>query len=85
MANSYSLVILLGFGQYISPKLHCNQEETFWIIKKVFFSAKLSDSPAFFIFSYFLSFSLTFSHFLTSQTPFEDDNLEDERLEPFFP
>ena len=30
--------------------------------------------------SHFLSFSF---HFLTSQTPFEDENSEDEWLEPF--
>ena len=29
-------------------------------------------------------FSFTSSHFLTSQTPSEDDNLEDEWLEPHF-
>ena len=31
--------------------------------------------------SQLLSFSLLFSHFLGSQTPFEDDNSEDEWLE----
>ena len=80
MADSYSFVILLGFGQYISPKHHCKRE-TFWIINKVF-GGKLSAPPSLF---HFLSFSLTFSPFLTSQTPSEDDNSEDEQLKPFFP
>ena len=36
-------------------------------------------------FSEFLSFFLTFSHFLSSQTPSEDDNSEDEWLILFSP
>ena len=36
----------------------------------------------FLLLSHFLSFSF---YFLTSQTPSEDDNSEDERLEPFVP
>ena len=75
MANSYSFVILLGFGQYLSPKLHYNQETFGSLIK--FLGEKLSVVPAL---SHFISFSF---HFLTSQTPYEDDNLEDEWLETF--
>ena len=81
MVNSYSFVILLGFGQYISPKLHCNRETFFGSLIK-FLGAMLSTSPALF---HFLSFSLTFSHFLTSQTGSEDDNSQEEKLKPFFP
>ena len=75
VANSYSFVILLGFGQYLSPKLHCKQETFGSLIK--FLGGKLSAVPAL---SHFISF---YFHFLTSQTPFEDDNLEDEWLETF--
>ena len=69
----------MGFG-YKSPKTrHC--KKTFGSLIK-FLGGKLIEVPAL---SHFLSFSLTFSPFLTSQTPYEDDNSKDKWLEPFPP
>ena len=47
-------------------------------MNKIFGGEPFSSSCSF-------AFSLTFFPFLTSQTPFEDDNSEDERLETFPP
>ena len=60
-------------GWYILPKQHFVRIELF-IIEV---GGKLVEQAP-----VFLSF---FSHFLTSQTPFEDDNLEDKWLNPLIP
>ena len=62
----------------------CNINQSFnpSINKVLTGSFQLSPFPLLSIFSLF--FSLSF-HFLGSQTPFEDDNSEDERLKPSLP
>ena len=71
----FILVICIVLGQYISPSKHCNRGDPFCSLIK-FMGGNLSAVLAL---SHFLSFSLT------SQTPFEDDNSEDEWLEPLSP
>ena len=66
---------VLGVG-YKSPRTkHC---KTSSLLIKLFWRQAFSSSCSF-------SFSLIFSHFLGSQTPSEDDNLEDEWLETLPP
>ena len=67
-------------GQYISSYYTIIRRPLGSLIK--FLGRKLSALPNL---SHFLSFSLTFSYFITSQTPYEDDNSKDEWLETFPP
>ena len=71
----------LYWGLAIKAPRQDTVETTFCSLIK-FLGGKLSALPAL---SHFLSFSLTFSPFPTSETPSKDDNSEDERLEPLSP
>ena len=64
------------FGWYIMPKQHF--VKTVLVLLLNFWESCRTSSRL-------LSFSLIFSHFLTSQTPSEDDNSEDEWLNPLLP
>ena len=61
----------MGFGYKIPQTRHC--KEVFSLLK--FWREAYSSSR-------FFAFSFIFSHFLTRQTPSEDDNSKDERLKP---
>ena len=65
------------FGWYIMPKQHF--VKTVFVFLLNFWKACQTSSRLLFI---FLSFSF---HFITSKTPSEDDNSEDEWLNPLIP
>ena len=73
----FDILVILYWVLFIKDPRNDTVRKTFCSLIK-FLGGKLSALPAL---SQFLSFSLTFSPFLTSQTPSEDDNLEDEWLE----
>ena len=76
----FDLLVILYWVLSIKDPRRDTVKDSSPLIK--FLGGKLS---ALLALSHYLSFSLTFSPFLTSQTPSEDDNSKDERLEPLSP